>query len=369
MTDPLLTIDDATREFRASPKTIRRRLVAGEIEGAYKRPGNRGPEWVMPRGSLEAAGFIRRNGVPAVDVPADPEGQAGYWEQRAHDAEAALEVARQGSTEPDSSRRRGGAWVGVAAAVIVGLVAVLLIAGRGDDPSPTDGLDPSHLASRSALAQATGTDEAIGVVGRVPVTLLPDERRYVLVDLDAEVPSAPRYLVAVVADDPPSSWVDVRAASDVVASVPVPEGVVELLDRGTSDPLVADGDDPAADDDVAGDEQAGNEEAAPDTASDPGPVDLEPAPTEEPSTPASVPSAPEADPTTPAGPGTVEVGAGDSFWTLAVALADGGDDSPTTAEVTAVWASLIDANLDRLVEPGNPDLLHIGQVLVVPSGR
>ena len=27
MTDPLLTIEDATREFRMSPKTIRRRLV------------------------------------------------------------------------------------------------------------------------------------------------------------------------------------------------------------------------------------------------------------------------------------------------------------------------------------------------------
>ena len=71
MTDPLLTIEDATREFRVSPKTVRRRLVAGEIDGAYKRPGTRGPEWVMPRSSLDAVGFVRRGEVDSPELPTD----------------------------------------------------------------------------------------------------------------------------------------------------------------------------------------------------------------------------------------------------------------------------------------------------------
>lgn len=45
MSDPLLPIEDATGDFRVRAKTIRRWLTAGEIAGACKRPGNRGPEW------------------------------------------------------------------------------------------------------------------------------------------------------------------------------------------------------------------------------------------------------------------------------------------------------------------------------------
>lgn len=389
MTDPLLTIDDATREFRASPKTIRRRLVAGEIQGAYKRPGSRGPEWVMPRGSLVAAGFVRRNGAPAPEVPADPEIQAGYWEQRALDAEAALEVARQGSRTDDAAdpaRRRSGVWLGVASAIILGVVAVLLVAGRTDGPSPTDDLDPSHVASRATLTAATAGDDAIGVVGRVPPSVLPPDRRFVLVDVDAIDADDPRYLVAVVAGDPPASWVAIRERADIVATVPVTEGLVELLDRGAAVP--ADGEETTepdagaqldGDDDEAGLDAAEPVETAPEVgdeadAGGPAPADPDAAEPSTPSTPGPATddetvAAPVPEPesgTAPRGgePGTVEVATGDSFWTLAVALADGGD----IAEVTAVWSALIDANLDRLVEPGNPDLLHVGQVLIVPSG-
>jgi hypothetical protein len=60
---------------------------------------------------------------------------------------------------------------------------------------------------------------------------------------------------------------------------------------------------------------------------------------------------------------------GDSFWAIAeehlrdewsrAELSDG--------EVATYWRTLIDANTDRLVEPGNPDLLLPGQVLILPQ--
>lgn len=65
----------------------------------------------------------------------------------------------------------------------------------------------------------------------------------------------------------------------------------------------------------------------------------------------------------------VEVRSGQSFWTLAedVAAEIYGDDA-SLGEVTQIWAELIDANSDRLVEAGNPDLILPGQELLVPSG-
>ncbi|MEO6317281.1 MAG: LysM domain-containing protein [Acidimicrobiales bacterium] len=57
---------------------------------------------------------------------------------------------------------------------------------------------------------------------------------------------------------------------------------------------------------------------------------------------------------------------GESFWGIAEQEAGAGT-SPTTAEVGSYWAELVAANSDRLVEPGNPDLLLPGQVLVLPA--
>ena len=70
-------------------------------------------------------------------------------------------------------------------------------------------------------------------------------------------------------------------------------------------------------------------------------------------------------------PATVTVAEGDSFWSIAVDLATAATAgrTPTEAEVVSVWASVVDANRDRLVEPGNPDLLLVGQTLDVGPAR
>jgi hypothetical protein len=38
--------------------------------------------------------------------------------------------------------------------------------------------------------------------------------------------------------------------------------------------------------------------------------------------------------------------------------------APTVAEVTWVWADMVAANTDRLVQPGNPNLILPGQVML-----
>jgi hypothetical protein len=61
------------------------------------------------------------------------------------------------------------------------------------------------------------------------------------------------------------------------------------------------------------------------------------------------------------------VGPGDSFWSIAEdVLASDGDSPPGERDVGRYWRRLIDANRDRLVDAGNPDLLLPGQELVLP---
>jgi DNA-binding SARP family transcriptional activator/nucleoid-associated protein YgaU len=77
----------------------------------------------------------------------------------------------------------------------------------------------------------------------------------------------------------------------------------------------------------------------------------------------------------PAGATTVDTGparevvveAGDNFWTIAEdgLAVDLGRD-PTDEEVAPYWREVVTANDDRLVEPGHPDLVMLGQVLVLP---
>jgi nucleoid-associated protein YgaU len=55
----------------------------------------------------------------------------------------------------------------------------------------------------------------------------------------------------------------------------------------------------------------------------------------------------------------VVVRPGDSFWSIAEDEAEG--------DVASYWRALIDANRDRLVDPGNPDLLYPEQVLRLPA--
>lgn len=65
--------------------------------------------------------------------------------------------------------------------------------------------------------------------------------------------------------------------------------------------------------------------------------------------------------------GTHVVVSGESFWSIArELLAVELGRAPTDAEVVPVWRRLIEANHDRLVVPGEPDLIFPGQQLVLP---
>jgi nucleoid-associated protein YgaU len=61
------------------------------------------------------------------------------------------------------------------------------------------------------------------------------------------------------------------------------------------------------------------------------------------------------------------VKAGESFWTIAAAIAEQRlGHPPTVAEIDGVWRVLIDANRAQLPNPADPDLLYVGIVLTIP---
>ncbi len=60
---------------------------------------------------------------------------------------------------------------------------------------------------------------------------------------------------------------------------------------------------------------------------------------------------------------------GDSFWAVSVDLLHArGSAAPTDEQVAAVCDRLVAANLSRLPDPGNPDLLFVGDRLEIPAG-
>ena len=57
----------------------------------------------------------------------------------------------------------------------------------------------------------------------------------------------------------------------------------------------------------------------------------------------------------------------ESFWSIAAnRIEDVLHRPPTDPEVQVYWGRLIEANRERLVDPGNADLLYVGQTLSVP---
>lgn len=70
----------------------------------------------------------------------------------------------------------------------------------------------------------------------------------------------------------------------------------------------------------------------------------------------------------PAGaPAEVVVEPGDNFWELAEEqLATTTGEAPTDLETLPYWQDMIEANEERLVQPGNPSLILPGQSLAVP---
>lgn len=67
-------------------------------------------------------------------------------------------------------------------------------------------------------------------------------------------------------------------------------------------------------------------------------------------------------------PSTWRVKPGDHLWSVAErTLARARATRPDDADVAAYWRTVIERNRDRLVDPGNPDLLFPGQLLVLPA--
>ena len=185
------------------------------------------------------------------------------------------------------------------------------------------------------------------------------------------------------APDPPViRWLDDGAEAPPPADGPAAGdddvgGAVEpaaVPDDGGGAALVPDGDAPQAPPSAEG--ATGGEGA------DPGPVPADgavvdggPGPSEPPSpapagaAPAAA-DAPAAPPPAPPPPPPVPkraVKAGESFWRIArTTLAEARGREPTNAEIAPYWRRLIAANQAGLVEPGNPNLLHVGQQLDVP---
>ncbi len=61
------------------------------------------------------------------------------------------------------------------------------------------------------------------------------------------------------------------------------------------------------------------------------------------------------------------VAPGDTFWSIAAEVI--GDElgrAPEDDEIIPYWSMVIDANVDRLVDPGNPDLIYPDQEFVLP---
>src|SRR3546814_1634511 len=58
----------------------------------------------------------------------------------------------------------------------------------------------------------------------------------------------------------------------------------------------------------------------------------------------------------------------DNLWTISEdRLAVDLRRTPADPETAPYWREVIDANADRFVHPGNPNIVHPGQVLFLPS--
>src|SRR3546814_5286955 len=69
-----------------------------------------------------------------------------------------------------------------------------------------------------------------------------------------------------------------------------------------------------------------------------------------------------------ADPSIVVVEEGDNLWTISEdRLAVDLRRTPADPETAPYWREVIDANADRFVHPGNPNIVHPGQALPLPS--
>ena len=64
------TMAEAVETWQVSARTLRRRLSAGEVPGAYKTPGPQGETWRMPGSTLD--GLYPRRHVESTEPPPEP---------------------------------------------------------------------------------------------------------------------------------------------------------------------------------------------------------------------------------------------------------------------------------------------------------
>lgn len=64
-----VSVPEAVERWKVSERTLRRRLMGGEIAGAHKVPGAKGEEWRIPAAALDSLGYERTD-AGAPDEPA-----------------------------------------------------------------------------------------------------------------------------------------------------------------------------------------------------------------------------------------------------------------------------------------------------------
>lgn len=55
-----VNITEAVKQWAVSERTLRRRLLAGEVPGAHKVAGTKGETWRIPKGALDGLMYARR---------------------------------------------------------------------------------------------------------------------------------------------------------------------------------------------------------------------------------------------------------------------------------------------------------------------
>jgi nucleoid-associated protein YgaU len=376
--DDLLTLRVAGQRFGVSTAVLRRLVARGQLPGAHKRPTQSGEEWVVPAASvaalvLEAHGSQASSGseakgtdaspeaIPAneppapspVDEPGVPAGAAA--EPTAEPAPAAPVAERHAEAASGRGGRRSMRLP--VAVILLGLAIALLIGltgGRDGDPGAprstssaelAPGDDAARIEVEQALAAELADGEPVGVLGDGAAALLDPARPTVelplpgaagtdMVEVEVEVE------VVVVAGarsgEEEAAAEALREQGQLILTLASPYPAAEIWRVHATEPPEA---------------PAPTEAPAPPEA---------PAPTEAPAPPEAPPSADGSPAETPA---SVVVEAGGSFWTVAVDLAGPGADSQ---QVHERWVDLIETNRDLLPDPGNPDLVYVGTVLVVP---
>lgn len=344
-----LTISAAVEQFRVSRKTIRRRLADGSIEGARQRQGDHGPEWVFPAESLEKLGYER--------------------------AEQKEPGGSDSAPAPSRGRNPARMVAGLLLLILGGAVLGFLLAGgiSDDGDAEAESADPVW----AVLADLTSDGDEVGVAGSGVTTGVPSGRIPIPVDDVAALADGPRYVV-VGPDAPDDLVTSLQAASTPVLALDAAARGAWIFDMAASPAMAAPTTTTAPTTTVAPTTAptttvAPTTTAAPSTTAAPT-TTTSAVPEAEPPVEAP-PAAPDPAPTTPnvegpppaAVPDTITVADGDSFWSIAEDVVTASGNAPTVDAVTSYWASLVDANVDQLVDAGNPDLLLPGQVLTVPA--